>query len=406
MKMKEIKAGWTPIILILLLAEILFSCASNRGSGLPEIKTSLVSGVTQTTAVSGGIIISTGDSDIIGKGLCWGFDANPTLSDNHTVDGTGKDNFVSTLTALTPDTFYHLRAYATNSEGTSYGNNLTIKTLSSIPASQIIADHTVVDKYDDIPQYYIDQVKKMWLSYAGESHADAIRMGLVLLENLDAKYSVSQISSGTPEPYTTANLRVNEATWGSYRTGPTGWVHSYGEQDWFTSAGAIAQTKAGLDYCASNGPALSAFGFGWCYDPTINYTNIDSYISATQEYIDYCAARGYPTKIFFTTGPIDGDSYTNSGAGGLYGLNIYKRMVAIRDFVALDPSRILFDYADILSHDADGSESTLTYNGNAYQVITPTNGAPVQVGHISNAGALRLAKAMWWMLARMAGWDG
>ena len=54
--------------------------------------------------------------------------------------------------------------------------------------SQIIADHSVVDKYDEIPQYYIDQVKKMWLSYAGESHADAIRMGLVLLENLDAKY--------------------------------------------------------------------------------------------------------------------------------------------------------------------------------------------------------------------------
>ena len=35
---------------------------------------------------------------------------------------------------------------------------------------QIIADHTVVDKYDDIPQYYIDEVKEMWLFYAGESH--------------------------------------------------------------------------------------------------------------------------------------------------------------------------------------------------------------------------------------------
>ena len=100
-----------------------------------------------------------------------------------------------------------------------------------------------------------------------ESHTNAIRIGLTLLESANPVYAVSQIASGTPEPYTTSNLRVNEATWGSYRNGPTGWVHFYGEQDWYTSAGAIAQTKAGLDYCATSGPALAAFGFGWCYDP-------------------------------------------------------------------------------------------------------------------------------------------
>jgi len=186
---------------------------------------------------------------------------------------------------------------------------------SSVAFSQIIADHTVVDKYDDIPQYYIDQVKKMWLSYAGESHTDAIRTGTILLENLNPKYAVSQISAGTPEPATNVNLRVNEATGGSYRTGPTCWVHHYGEQDWFTSAGAIAQTKANLDYCASHGPALSVFGFGWCYDPDyMTSAAISAYLSATQEYVDHCTSRGCPTKVFFTTGSMDDYS-------GLYGYN-------------------------------------------------------------------------------------
>ena len=271
---------------------------------------------------------------------------------------------------------------------------------SLVQHGQIIADHTVVDKYDDIPQYYIDQVKRMWLSYAGESHTNAIRTGMVLLENINPVYSVSQISTGTPEPYTTANLRVNEATWGSYRSGPTGWVHFYGEQDWYTSAGAIAQTKASLDYCATNGPALAAFGFGWCYDPDyMTSAAISQYLSATQEYVDHCASRGYPTKVFFSTGPMDDYS-------GLYGYNNHLRWKQIRDYVAQDASRILFDYADILSWSNSGVQTTQTYGSYTYPAIVPENYLPVTQGHISDIGAVRLAKAMWWMLARIAGWDG
>ena len=272
--------------------------------------------------------------------------------------------------------------------------------VSLIQYGQIIADHTVVDKYDDIPQYYIDEVKKMWLSYAGESHTNAIRIGLTLLESANPVYAVSQIASGTPEPYTTSNLRVNEATWGSYRNGPTGWVHFYGEQDWYTSAGAIAQTKASLDYCATSGPALAAFGFGWCYDPDyMSSAAISSYLSATQQYIDHCASRGYPTKVFFSTGPMD-------DYAGLYGYNNHLRWKQIRDYVAQDGTRILFDYADILCWSNAGVATTQSYNSYIYPAIVPANYTPVTEGHISNIGSVRLAKAMWWMLARMAGWDG
>ena len=50
--------------------------------------------------------------------------------------------------------------------------------------------------------------------------------------------------------------------------------------------------------------------------------------------------------------------------------------------------------------------TTLTWNGHTYPAITVQNLGDASIGHIGSAGAIRLAKAMWWMLARMAGWDG
>jgi len=385
--------------MLAILVELL-SCENAGSARIPQVETENITGVTSTSFISGGKIINDGGTAITMKGVCWGTDANPTKEDSHTEDGTGSGDFTSTITGLNPDSEYHVRAYAVNQAGIGYGDVKIIRTQSEIQGAQIIADHTVVDKYDDIPQYYIDQVKKMWLSYAGESHTNAIRTGMVLLENLNPKYAVSQISTGTPEPFTTANLRVNEATWGSYRSGPTGWVHSYGEEDWYTSPGAIAQTKASLDYCASIGPALAAFGFGWCYDPDyMSPEAVSDYLQATQEYVNYCHLKGYPTKVFFSTGPVDDYS-------GLYGYNNYLRWEQIRDYVALDETRILFDYADILCWSNSGVQSTQTYNTYTYPAIVPENYTPITQGHISDIGSIRLAKAMWWMLARIAGWDG
>lgn len=392
--------------LILILFSIFLSCKSDGDNNLPVIETSLVTGITSTTALSGGKIMLDGGTEIIAKGVCWGPNSEPTTLDSHSIDGSGSGDFVSELTNLIPNTQYYVRAYARNSEGEGYGDEKILRTLSNAQGGQIIADHTVVDKYDEIPQYYIDRVKGMWLTVPGESHSQAYRTGLLLLEQLYPKYAVSVVESGTPQAYTTSNLRASRATWGSYREGQTGWVYFYGEQDWFTSAGAISRTKAGITYCNTHSLNIAAIGFGWCYDPDFNFSNITSYLSATQEYIDYCTANGYATKVFFTTGPIDGDSYTNLGNGGAYGYNIWLRMKAIRDYVALDETRILFDYADILAYDENGTYWTLPYGGNSYEVISPTNLGDGRTGHIGSAGSVRLAKAMWWMLARIAGWNG
>ncbi len=62
------------------------------------------------------------------RGACWSTSPNPTTSDGHTTDGSGTGGFTSNITGLTPGTPYHVRAYATNSVGTSYGSDLTLTT--------------------------------------------------------------------------------------------------------------------------------------------------------------------------------------------------------------------------------------------------------------------------------------
>jgi hypothetical protein len=92
------------------------------------ITTNVVTGITPTTAVSGGIIEDTGDSPITKKGVCWSTDANPTTADNCTDDGTGPDDYVSNITGLNQSTTYYVRAYAVNEAGIAYGNQRTFTT--------------------------------------------------------------------------------------------------------------------------------------------------------------------------------------------------------------------------------------------------------------------------------------
>jgi len=95
---------------------------------LPTITTATITNITQTTATSGGTVTSDGGSSVIARGVCWSTSSNPTIAGSHTTDGTGTGTFVSNITGLTGGNYYYVRAYATNSLGTSYGNELTFTT--------------------------------------------------------------------------------------------------------------------------------------------------------------------------------------------------------------------------------------------------------------------------------------
>jgi len=100
-------------------------------AALPTLSTTTVTSILTTSATSGGNITSNGGSSVTARGVCWSTTANPTIASSKTTDGTGSGVFSSSLTGLTPGATYYIRAYATNSIGTVYGNQLTL-TMSAI----------------------------------------------------------------------------------------------------------------------------------------------------------------------------------------------------------------------------------------------------------------------------------
>jgi hypothetical protein len=97
----------------------------------PTVTTTAASNIAITTATSGGNVTSDGGATLTAKGVCWNTSANPTTSNSLTNDGTGTGVYTSSITGLSANTLYHVRAYATNSQGTSYGSDSQFTTLSA-----------------------------------------------------------------------------------------------------------------------------------------------------------------------------------------------------------------------------------------------------------------------------------
>jgi|JFJP01.1.fsa_nt_gi uncharacterized protein (TIGR02145 family) len=98
------------------------------GVQLPIINTNAITNINAFTAYGGGNIASDGGSPVIVRGLCWNNAPNPTTANFKTINGSGAGSFNANLNALAASTLYYVRAYATNSAGTSYGNEVSFTT--------------------------------------------------------------------------------------------------------------------------------------------------------------------------------------------------------------------------------------------------------------------------------------
>lgn len=120
---------------LLLASLILFgivitvaSCKKEDNATLATVTTTELTNATDTSVTSGGNITSNGGSAIIERGVCWSNSENPTITDNKLVDQSGSNNFVSNITGLKGGQTYYIRAYATNSIGTQYGQSISLTT--------------------------------------------------------------------------------------------------------------------------------------------------------------------------------------------------------------------------------------------------------------------------------------
>lgn len=114
--------------------ERIFTTTSN--STIPVVTTTSATAITYTQAASGGDVSSDGGAAVTKRGVCWSTNQNPTISNDTTLNGNGTGTFISTLTSLTPATTYYVRAYAINSVGVGYGNQITFTTTN--PAIPVV----------------------------------------------------------------------------------------------------------------------------------------------------------------------------------------------------------------------------------------------------------------------------
>lgn len=104
---------------------------------LPDVITSEVIEIAWKTAVGGGEVLDDGGASVTERGVCWGTSHNPTTNGNHAQNGTGNGAFSTNISGLRAETTYYVRAYAKNSIGTAYGNELAFTTLSGAPTGAI-----------------------------------------------------------------------------------------------------------------------------------------------------------------------------------------------------------------------------------------------------------------------------
>jgi len=131
----------------------LASAATNKQFGLRNIKisgtmegsvanpatvsTTAMTSISTTTAVTGGTISSNGGGAVTASGVVYSTNENPTTADSKTTENATSGSYTSNLSGLLPSTTYYVRAYATNSAGTSYGSQVSFTTLANIVAPTV-----------------------------------------------------------------------------------------------------------------------------------------------------------------------------------------------------------------------------------------------------------------------------
>lgn len=120
------------LVILLLAGSLLAACKpQEKPVTKPTVVTGEITDITGISATVEGDVTETGGADVTERGICWSLAENPTKDDNVVDAGEGPGQFTGDLNGLAPETTYFVRAFASNSEGTSYGEEKWFTTLAS-----------------------------------------------------------------------------------------------------------------------------------------------------------------------------------------------------------------------------------------------------------------------------------
>ncbi|MEI6138141.1 MAG: fibrobacter succinogenes major paralogous domain-containing protein [Mariniphaga sp.] len=282
---------------------------------MATLSTTAATAVATTNATSGGNITTDGGSVVTARGVCWSIGQNPTISNSKTVDGTGTGSFSSTLTGLLPGTTYYVKAYATNSIGTTYGNEITLKTTA--PSQGTVTD------IDGNVYHYITIGTQTWM-----------------VENL----KTTHYRNGDPIPNVTENT-----VWAGLGTGAYCWYNN-DAATYKAGYGAIYNWYAVVD-------DRNIAPFGWHVPTNAEWITLTDYLGGVSEAGGKLKEAGTAHWLSPNTGATNASGFTGLPGG-------YRNINGSFDWIG--KYGFWWSYSEYLSKDA-WSRSVYCSDSNVYR---------------------------------------